>query len=119
MIMLNQILSARLFVTLAANVALALAAIILIVVGSVLLARLWHELSFGGALALYFVVWWTLLFAVLPLGVRSQIEAGHVTPGTDPGAPQAPALRQKALMTSFIAGLVLLLAGIPMRWIFG
>ena len=38
-------------------------------------------------LALYFLSWWVMLFAVLPFGVKSQREAGEVVPGSDPGAP--------------------------------
>ena len=34
--------------------------------------------------ALYFIIWWTLLFSVLPLWVRGQHETNEVTPGTDP-----------------------------------
>ena len=38
--------------------------------------------------AIYFIMWWIVLFAVLPWGVRSQTEHGEeVPPGTDPGAP--------------------------------
>jgi predicted secreted protein len=44
-------------------------------------------MQIGSAIAIYFVVWWTTLFVVLPFGVRSQTEAGSVMPGTDPGAP--------------------------------
>ena len=54
----------------------------------------------AGALSLYFVIWWTALFAVLPFGVRSQHEDGAVTPGTDPGAPSLPRLREKAVWTT-------------------
>ena len=39
------------------------------------------------AVAIYFVLWWIVLFAVLPWGVESQEEAGEVSPGSDPGAP--------------------------------
>ncbi len=53
-------------------------------------------------IALYFILWWTLLFAVLPWGVKSQHEAGDVTPGTDPGAPVKPMLLKKAIWTSAI-----------------
>jgi predicted secreted protein len=60
----------------------------------------------AGGLAVYFVIWWTVLFAVLPFGVRSQAEAGEVADGTDPGAPILPGLLKKALITSVIAGLV-------------
>ena len=38
-------------------------------------------------IAIYFLIWWLTLFAVLPWGVRSQTEAGEFAPGTDPGAP--------------------------------
>lgn len=42
------------------------------------------------AIALYFVIWWTTLFAVLPIGVRTQGEAGDVVPGTPQSAPAKP-----------------------------
>ncbi|MGE3780396.1 MAG: DUF1467 family protein [Pirellulaceae bacterium] len=41
-------------------------------------------------IALYFVIWWTTLFAVLPFGVRTQSEAGEVVPGTPGSAPVKP-----------------------------
>lgn len=63
-------------------------------------------MTLAGGLAVYFVIWWTVLFAVLPFGVRSQAEAGEVAQGTDPGAPTAPRLLKVALITSVIAGLV-------------
>ena len=42
------------------------------------------------SLALYFLIWWTLLFAILPFGVRTQGEAGEVVPGTPASAPVKP-----------------------------
>ena len=63
-------------------------------------------MTIAGGLAVYFVIWWTVLFAVLPFGVRSQAEAGAVTDGTEPGAPVMPGLLRKALITSVIAALV-------------
>jgi predicted secreted protein len=62
--------------------------------------------TLAGGLAVYFVIWWTVLFAVLPFGVRSQAETGEVTQGTDPGAPAAPRMRKVALITSVIAGVI-------------
>ena len=44
-------------------------------------------MSWFSAIAIYFVIWWTLLFAILPFRVKSQREAGAVSPGSDPGAP--------------------------------
>lgn len=52
--------------------------------------------------AIYFVLWWTVLFAVLPWGVRSQQEQGEVVPGTDPGAPAIPALLSKIVWTTVV-----------------
>jgi predicted secreted protein len=63
-----------------------------------------------GAMALYFVVWWTALFAVLPFGSRSQAEAGDILPGSDPGAPALPALNEKAIWTTVLAAVVFIVA---------
>jgi predicted secreted protein len=57
-------------------------------------------------LAIYFVVWWVVLFAVLPFGVRSQAEQGEVAPGTDPGAPAIPALKAKLVWTTVVSAAV-------------
>ncbi|MDI4656058.1 DUF1467 family protein [Xanthobacter autotrophicus] len=63
-------------------------------------------MSIGAVVAIYFIVWWTTLFAVLPWGVRSQAERGDITPGTDPGAPVRPALLKKALATTIVAAVI-------------
>lgn len=55
------------------------------------------------AFAIYFVIWWIVLFAVLPFGVRSQEELGTVVPGTEPGAPQSPLLLRKAFWTTLVS----------------
>jgi predicted secreted protein len=70
------------------------------------------------AVAIYFLIWWTVLFAVLPWGIRSQAEGGDVSPGTDPGAPSLPQLGRKALWTTVVASVVFALfyAGYVGRW---
>ena len=68
-----------------------------------------------GALALYFVIWWITLFAVLPFGIRSQEEAGEVVAGTEPGAPVLPGLLKKAVITSLIAAVIF--AGVWYVWV--
>jgi predicted secreted protein len=68
------------------------------------------KLTVGGAIALYFVVWWTLLFAVLPLRNQPETRLSHVVPGQDPGAPAAPRLREKAIWTTLVAGAAFLIA---------
>jgi predicted secreted protein len=57
-------------------------------------------------IAIYFVIWWLVLFAVLPWGVRSQEEQGEVAHGTDPGAPAVPKLGVKLIGTTIVASLV-------------
>ena len=40
-------------------------------------------MTLATAIAIYFIIWWVVLFAVLPFGVRSQEESGAVEPGTE------------------------------------
>lgn len=63
-------------------------------------------MSWTTALAIYFIVWWVILFAVLPWGVRSQAEAGVVVPGSDPGAPAIARLGLKLIWTTVAATVV-------------
>ena len=63
-------------------------------------------MSLATAIAVYFVLWWVVLFAVLPWGVHSQEESGEVAPGTDPGAPTVPALWRKLLWTTIVSGII-------------
>ena len=56
--------------------------------------------------AIYFVVWWIVLFAVLPWGVQSQDEAEDVLPGSDPGAPVRPLLLRKAIATTLVSAAI-------------
>jgi predicted secreted protein len=53
--------------------------------------------------AIFLTIWFTVLFAVLPFGVRSQAESGDMVAGTDPGAPVAPRLLAKAIWTSLVS----------------
>lgn len=62
--------------------------------------------SISTAFAIYFVLWWVVLFAVLPFGVRSQIENGEEISGTDPGAPSVPRMAWKLLWTTVISAAI-------------
>jgi predicted secreted protein len=62
--------------------------------------------SWTTAIAIYFILWWITLFAVLPWGVRSQAESGEVVPGSDPGAPAIPNLLMKLIWTTVVASIV-------------
>ena len=64
-------------------------------------------MKIGSMIAIYFVIWWTVLFAVLPFGIRNAHEAGEkVEPGNDAGAPVTLHLGKKVLITSLVALLV-------------
>ncbi|MRX49357.1 DUF1467 family protein [Paracoccus sp. S-4012] len=63
-------------------------------------------MSLTGALILYAVLWFLALFVLLPIGHKSQEEAGEVMPGTPPGAPHDPRLGRKALWAAVIAAVL-------------
>lgn len=58
------------------------------------------------AIAIYFTIWWIVLFAILPFGVRSAHEEADAPEGSDPGAPVAPKLVIKALVTTAVSAVV-------------
>jgi predicted secreted protein len=58
------------------------------------------------ALAIYFVMWWLVLFLTLPFGVRSQHEDGVGAPGTDPGAPILTRMGPKLIWTTIISAVI-------------
>lgn len=67
-------------------------------------------------LAVYFIVWWVVLFAVLPFGVRTQAEAGHVVPGTPESAPADFRLGLVLAITTVAAAVVFSLLWLAVRW---
>ncbi len=79
---------------------------VIVLAGLSIYAGVLLKLTVAGAVGLYFVLWWTLLFAVLPIRIRTQAEAGDITEGTEPGAPASPALRERAIWTTIAAGVV-------------
>ncbi len=56
-------------------------------------------------IAIYVVVWWLILFMVLPFGVRPPTDA-EMEPGQEPGAPVKPMMWRKIAVTSVIAAVV-------------
>ena len=61
-------------------------------------------MAISTAIAIYFLIWWVVLFAVLPWGVRAQGEGG--APGTDPGAPVMTNLKLKLVWTTLVATVI-------------
>lgn len=58
------------------------------------------------AFAIFFIIWWTVLFAILPIGVRSQRESDDITLGTEPGAPADSRMMFKLVLTTAIASVL-------------
>jgi predicted secreted protein len=66
--------------------------------------------SLSTAFAIYFVLWWRVLFLTLPFGVRSQHEDGESVAGTDPGAPVASLMGRKLIWTTAISAVIFAIA---------
>ena len=60
--------------------------------------------------AIYFILWWVVLFAVLPWGSHSLHEAGEaVEPGHASSAPVKPNLGRKFLITTLISAVLFII----------
>jgi len=70
-------------------------------------------MQIGTIIAIYFVLWWVCLFVILPIGARSQHEAGDVFPGSEPGAPALFRFWPKIIATSLLAAVV----QVVMMWV--
>jgi predicted secreted protein len=64
-------------------------------------------MTIESGIAIYLTIWWTTLFAILPLGVRSYAEEGLDVPGGgDPSSPVNPNLKKKFFTTSWISAIL-------------
>jgi predicted secreted protein len=64
---------------------------------------------------IYIVVWWVVIFAVLPIGVKSVHESDEDQPeGVEEGAPARPRLLMKIVLTSLISVVLTVIVG--MAW---
>jgi predicted secreted protein len=65
-------------------------------------------MSIPTTIAIYLTIWWTVLFAILPIGVTTYAEAGiEVKDGGDPGAPVNPKLKKKFITTTWVSAIIL------------
>jgi len=51
-------------------------------------------------IVIFVVIWWLVLFMVLPFGIQKDDE---IVGGNDPGAPKNPMLKKKIILTSAIS----------------
>ncbi|HEX2840175.1 DUF1467 family protein [Hyphomicrobium sp.] len=70
------------------------------------------SLSLG--IALYIMIWWMTLFAVLPFGVKTQGEAGEIVEGTPASAPVAPRLLRTVFINTIVSALVFAFVGMAL-----
>ena len=62
-------------------------------------------MTFLTAVFIYLLVWWVVIFAVLPLGVERHDDAGK---GYDAGAPNNAQIKKKLIMTTVISFVIVL-----------
>ncbi len=63
-------------------------------------------MSLVSGAALFFIIWWLVLFMVLPFGVRTHAEQGDVVLGTTASAPANLNLVRKMIITSIISAVI-------------
>jgi len=56
-------------------------------------------------IAIYIIVWWTVLFTVLPIGMSQQAQEPP-TDGSQWGAPANPNLKKKFITTTWVSAIV-------------
>jgi predicted secreted protein len=56
-------------------------------------------------LAVYFIIWWVVIFAVLPWGVTS-VGDHEVVKGQERGAPRNPKILTKMAVTTVVAAAI-------------
>ena len=57
-------------------------------------------MAIGSGLVLFAVVWFMVLFVVLPIRLTTQGDKGDVTPGTPAGAPFKVNMKRRLLITT-------------------
>ena len=60
-------------------------------------------MTWFSAFAVFFIIWWTVLFAMLPFGLKTQDEENDVTLGTVPSAPRGPHMLKVVIRTTLVS----------------
>lgn len=55
------------------------------------------------AFVVWLIIWWLVLFLILPIGIRGQAEEGDIVKGSEPGAPHKLDMKRKFTQTTIIA----------------
>lgn len=59
-------------------------------------------MTITGAFVLFAIIWFVALLVALPIGVRTQEEAGDVAPGTPASAPENPRVGRKMFWVTIV-----------------
>ena len=59
-------------------------------------------MGLAGSIILFLLIWWLLLFTVLPLNISDKAEK-NIEGGNDTGAPNNPQIFKKFLITTIIS----------------
>lgn len=58
------------------------------------------------AFVVWLIIWWLVLFIILPIGIRGQAEENDIVEGTEPGAPHTLDIKRKFIQTTIIASIL-------------
>lgn len=64
-------------------------------------------MTWVSVVALYFILWWLVLFATLPFGLKTQDDDEDVTLGTVSSAPKGPHMLRAFIRTTIVSALIL------------
>ena len=67
-------------------------------------------MNWFSALVVWLIIWWLVLFIILPIGIRGQAEEGDIVAGSEPGAPHKLDIKRKFIQTTIIASVLWALA---------
>ncbi|MDI7864372.1 DUF1467 family protein [Rhizobiaceae bacterium n13] len=63
-------------------------------------------MQFFSVFAVYFIIWWITLFAILPIGLRTQAEDDEIVPGTVESAPSRFRGGRVVLLTTLVSAAI-------------
>jgi predicted secreted protein len=60
-------------------------------------------MSYVSAAAVFLIIWWVVLFAVLPFGLKTQDDDGEAVLGTVSSAPRGPHMLRAIIWTTIVS----------------
>ena len=63
-------------------------------------------MSWVSGAAVYFILWWLVLFAMLPLSLQTQDDDQDVTLGTVSSAPRGPHMLRAVVRTTLVTSVI-------------